>query len=185
VLAGLARAAALANALGDAVNAERWASEVRTVDADFDAVALPTVPFAMTGWRQAFGWSMQPDAVYGAEADFQGAALTSAAVWAGCGVSWRNGEMWVEPTWPMNWSWWALLSLPIVGGMHISMLWDGATLHVTHPVRSRLPVEVHKRIQIHHTDEFDFDPYFELTSNSDSVDTSSRRRFKLVFQANA
>ncbi|MBK8046533.1 MAG: hypothetical protein IPK16_05010 [Anaerolineales bacterium] len=76
-----------------------------------------------------------------------------------------------------------LVQPAVGGGRHISILWDGTTLQATFPVQSSLPVEVQKRIQIHHTDEFDFDPLIELTSDSDSVDTSTKRRFRPTFQA--
>ena len=80
-------------------------------------------------------------------------------------------------------TWWALLSLPLANGKHLSLLWDGSTLHATQPVRSSLPVELYKRIQIHGTDEFDFDPYFELTRDSDGGDTATTHRFKPKFIA--
>ena len=70
-----------------------------------------------------------------------------------------TGELWVEPTWPSGGTWWALLGLPIADGKYLSLLWDGSTLHATQPVHSHLPVSLCKRIQIHRTDEFDFDPY--------------------------
>jgi hypothetical protein len=102
------------------------------------------------------------------------------AVWDGCGITWRDGELWVEPTWPRT-GWWALLSLPLPNGKHLSLLWDGATLHATHPIRSSLPVTLQKRIEIHGADEFDFDPYFELTRASDAGDTGGTHRFKPKF----
>ena len=105
------------------------------------------------------------------------------AVWSGCGVGYRDGELWVEPTWPSGGTWWALLGLPIADGKYLSLLWDGSTLHATQPVRSHLPVSLCKRIQIHRTDEFDFDPYFELTRDSNEGDTASTHRFKPKFLA--
>jgi hypothetical protein len=106
-----------------------------------------------------------------------------AAVWEGCGVGYRNGEVWVEPAWPSSGTWWGLLSLPLSNGNHLSLLWDGSTLHATQPVRSNLPVELYKRIQIHQADEFDFDPYFELTRDSHAGDTAATHRFKPKFVA--
>ncbi|MBK8047558.1 MAG: hypothetical protein IPK16_10795 [Anaerolineales bacterium] len=181
VMAGLAHAAVLAEALGDAVNAERWMSEVRAAGAG--AAVWLEATNSWSDWRRRFGWSPQAGTVHGAGTEFHGAELAASAVWGGCGLSVRAGEVWIEPTWPAQWSWWALFSLPLVGGRHISILWDGNTLHATFPVRSSLPVEVQKRIQIHHTDEFDFDPLIELTSDSDSVDTSTKRRFRPAFPA--
>ncbi len=52
----------------------------------------------------------------------------STAIWSGCGVGYRDGELWVEPTWPSGGTWWALLGLPIAGGKYLSLLWDGSTL---------------------------------------------------------
>ncbi len=109
--------------------------------------------------------------------------MAGAAVWEGCGVGVRNGELWVEPAWPSGGTWWALLSLPLASGKYLSLLWDGSTLHATQPVRSSLPVELSKRIQIHQTDEFDFNPYFELTSDSYAGDTATTHRFKPKFVA--
>ena len=109
--------------------------------------------------------------------------MAGAAVWEGCGIGDRNGELWVEPAWPSGGTWWALLSLPLANGKHLSLLWDGSTLHATQPVRSSLPVELYKRIQIHQTDEFDFNPYFELTRDSHAGDTATTHRFKPKFVA--
>jgi hypothetical protein len=55
-------------------------------------------------------------------------------------------------------------------------------------VYSSLPVALCKRIQIHHTDEFDFDPYFELTPDPNTGDTAEQQqaaaqRFKPKFVA--
>jgi hypothetical protein len=76
-----------------------------------------------------------------------------------------------------------LLGLALANGKHLSLLWDGKTLHATQAVRSRLPVALCKRIQIHQTDEFDFDPYFELTSETHAGDTASTQRFQPKFSA--
>ena len=83
------------------------------------------------------------------------------------------------PSWPADWAWWALLSLPL-GDRFVSLLWDGRTLHATQPVASDLPVAHVRRITLHHADEFDFDPYFEL--QADSGDTAGTRRFRPSFR---
>lgn len=78
--------------------------------------------------------------------------------------------------------WWALLGLGLTDGKRLSLLWDGATLHATQPVTSALPVRRWQRIQIHGVDEFDFNPYFELTPPSHSGDTAQKERFRPIFQ---
>ena len=102
--------------------------------------------------------------------------MAGAAVWEGCGVRCDGQELFVEPAWPSAGAWWALLGLPLANGKHLSLLWDGATLHATQPVRSRLPVSLCKRIQIQHTDEFDFDPVFELTPDPQTGDTAPQQQ---------
>ena len=60
-------------------------------------------------------------------------------------------------------------------------VWDGAILHVTRPVHSSLPVQVHKQIQLLHADEFDFDPVFEMIKE-EADRTEERIRFRPSFQ---
>ncbi len=162
-------AADLAHATNAHVDAARWESEV----AYLSQVAVT-----------AAGGS----ADNGGTESTAGSWLTSVqtagtAVWSGCGIGYRDGELWVEPAWPSGGTWWGLLGLPIANGKYLSLLWDGATLHATQPLRSHLPISLCKRIQIHHTDEFDFDPYFELTRDSNEGDTASTLRFKPKFLA--
>jgi len=179
----LQHAVEIAVAVGDDVNAARWEGEVRALgesrpqERKEDDALAPWHHRLTTAHRQALArqpWVFAP-------AD-DGIALAGDAVWAGCGVHWRAGELWVEPAWPVVWPWWALLSLPLIGDRFLSLLWDGHTLHATQPLRSQLPVQTHKRIQLKHAGEFDFDPYFELTSDSDPGDTSATHRFKPVFR---
>jgi hypothetical protein len=173
----------LAAAAGDEVNATRWESEVRALAGS--GVPLHVGEAEDTAWshvvtaarRQAVErqpWIYAPAA--------EGIDLAGAAVWSGCGLHWRAGELWVEPAWPGTWTWWALLSLPLIGDKYLSLLWDGQTMHATQPVRCVHPVQLHKRIQIRHADEFDFDPVFELTTDSDSGNTSAKHRFRPVFR---
>ena len=103
------------------------------------------------------------------------------AVWDGCGIGWLGQELWVKPDWPRAGDWWSLLGLPLANGKHLSLLWDGRTLHATQLVHSTLPVALCKRIQIHHIDEFDFDPVFELTPDPHTSDTAAIQRFKPTF----
>jgi len=142
----------LALLAGSTVDAARWESEAAWLGrADGQAPA----PAPSTGWLSSV-------------------VMAGAAIWEGCGVRCDGQELWVEPAWPGAGSWWALLGLPLANGKHLSLLWDGATLHATQPVRSSLPVALCKRIQIHHTDEFDFDPVFELTPDPQTSDTAKQ-----------
>jgi hypothetical protein len=152
----LQTASRLALAVGSEVDAARWESE---------AAYLAQLGGGTAGAPQATpdGWTAS-------------VAVAGSAIWEGCGIHHRDGELWVEPAWPKGGVWWALLGLPLANGKHLSLLWDGATLHATQPVYSSLPVALCKRIQIHHTDEFDFDPYFELTPAPDTGDTAGQQQ---------
>ena len=150
----LQTACGLALAAGSAVDAARWESEAAYLtQIGGQAAGAPTAP--ATGWLASV-------------------AMAGAAIWEGCGVACDGRELSAEPAWPGAGSWWALLGLPLANGKHLSLLWDGATLHATQPVRSSLPVALWKRIQIHHTDEFDFDPVFELTPDPQTSDTAKQ-----------
>lgn len=150
-------ASELAAAAGSAVDAARWQSEAE--------------------------WLAQPgnggNGNHGAQEPAGGWAasvlVAGAAVWEGCGIHCDEGVLSVEPAWPKGGAWWALLGLPLASGKHLSLLWDGAVLYATQPVHSSLPVLLCKRIQIHHTDEFDFDPYFELTPDPQPGDTAAQQ----------
>jgi hypothetical protein len=161
----LQTASRLALAAGSEGDAARWESEAAWLAQTNGRASAPPPP--LEGW-------------------VAGVATAGTAVWEGCGVHYRAGELWVEPAWPRAGAWWALLGLPLANGQHLSLLWDGVTLHATLPVHSSLPLALCKRIQIHHTDEFDFDPYFELTPDPHTVDTDSQQaaqRFKPKFVA--
>ena len=160
----LQKAAGLARAASAHVDAVRWESEADYLARQAGAANQVT----QAGMNAAAGW-------------LAGVETASTAVWSGCGVGYRAGELWVEPTWPSGGAWWALLGLPIADGKYLSLLWDGSTLHATQPIHSHLPVSLCKRIQIHGTDEFDFDPFFELTRTSNEGDTASTHRFKPRF----
>jgi hypothetical protein len=178
---GLREAARLAQAAGSLGDAARWESEA----AYLAAGELP----AATGGGVAQGVASAADGGAGAGEDHPAGGwlaavrIAGAAVWEGCGVRWEGGEIVVEPSWPRGGTWWALLGLPLANGKHLSLLWDGETLHTTQAVFSSLPVAMWKRIQIHGTDEFDFDPYFELTRESTAGDTAGTQRFKPKFSA--
>jgi hypothetical protein len=160
----LQTASSLALAAGSEVDAARWQSEAAYLaqQGPTEASAPPAAP---SNWTASV-------------------TIAGAAVWEGCGIHQRGHELWVAPAWPKAGAWWALLGLPLANGKHLSLLWDGATLYATQPVQSSLPVALCKRIQIHHTDEFDFDPYFELTPAPHTGDTTleqAPQRFKPKF----
>jgi trehalose/maltose hydrolase-like predicted phosphorylase len=103
-------------------------------------------------------------------------ALAAEAIWQGCGVSVRNSEIVVSPQWPPEWGWWALLNLPVMGET-LSLLWDGETLHTTHPVRFDGNTAQHQRIQAEGSDTESFSLRFLLTTGNQT------RTFRPIFYA--
>jgi hypothetical protein len=177
-------AARLAQAAGAAVDAARWEGEADYLQQRPGAAeAAALLGGIMATDFTARGGTVQLGGAQAGDGWLLDVQTAGAAVWDGCGISYRAGELWVEPTWPSGDTWWALLGLPLANGKHLSLLWDGLVLHATQPVRSSLVVKLVKRIQIHHTDEFDFDPLFELTCDSHAGDTASIQRFKPKFLA--
>jgi hypothetical protein len=61
------------------------------------------------------------------------------------------------------------------------LVWDGSTLHSTHPIQSDKPVQLYRRIRALKTDELDFDLQFELTPADEEGETAARRYFRPVF----
>lgn len=178
--AALADAAALAEALGDAVNAERWRSELAHLSAAPAAAAAVALP----GWAERYGWHAGSSGrLWRFDDDLAAARLAGDAVFQGCGLRRQADSFAVAPVWPAAWRWWALLGLGLPDGKRLSLLWDGATLHATQPVTSALPVRRWQRIQLHGASEFDFNPYFELTPPSHSGDTGQKERFRPSFQS--
>lgn len=88
-------------------------------------------------------------------------AISSKAIWQGCGISVRRGEIYVSPQWPEAWGWWALLDLPVADGT-LSLLWDGVTLHTTQPVRFDGRSSLHDRIYASGSDVDTFNLRFHL-----------------------
>jgi hypothetical protein len=175
---GLRAAARLAQAAGGPGDAARWESEAAYLATRGPAGEAPAASAA--GGAEAGAWT---GADHPAGGWLSAVRTAGAAVWEGCGVRCDRGEITVEPSWPSGGTWWALLGLPLANGKHLSLLWDGETLHATQPLRSSLPLALCKRIQIHQTDEFDFDPYFELTRETHAGDTASAQRFQPKFSA--
>ncbi|MCO5210164.1 MAG: hypothetical protein M9936_10745 [Caldilinea sp.] len=169
-------AARLAERAGDAVNAARWESEA----AYLGGPPAPPSPFDLLRWERASGWEVGSERPYRFADDWQGMCLASAALWQGVGLVDLGDRIAVEPAWPQAWSWWALLGAALTEMRFLSLVWDGRTLHTTRPVTSSLPVQVHKRIQLLHIGEFDFNPVFEMIS--ESGDSSETVRFQPEFQ---
>jgi hypothetical protein len=169
---GLYMGARLAGFHGDDVNEARWVSE-----AVADSEGLATQSSEETTRLKIGDWS-QLNAVINPltlPAD-QLLALAGDAVWQGCGVSVRNGEIFVAPQWPQEWGWWALLNLPVMGET-LSLLWDGETLHSTRPIHFEGNVVEHERIQAEGSDAESFNLRFLL------IDGQQERTFRPIFYA--
>jgi hypothetical protein len=177
VAAALQDAHALASAAGDTINAARWESEWRALLAAGAPIAKSAAA-NWANWRADSGWQAE-DGPWRFADPWAGMELAAQALWSGCGVAVAGGEVRVAPSWPADWEWWALLSLPL-GDKFVSLLWDGRTLHATQPVTSELPTARARRILLHRTDEFDFDPYFEV--QADSGDTAGTQRLRPKFR---
>lgn len=172
-------AAGLAVRAGDEVNAARWESEWRHLTQETGAApSASPAAFDLSQWEAASGWRARPDRPRCFDSPWQGLQFAGAAIWQGVGLADRGDVIVVEPAMPQQWRWWALLDIPLTEERRLSVMWDGATLHVTRPVQSLLPVQVHKRIHLLHSDEFDFDPIFEMI-NEEADETV---RFKPRFQ---
>jgi hypothetical protein len=172
-------AAELATRAADAVNAARWESEWRYLGG-----AQPSPPasnFDLAHWEDASGWRYRLDRPHTFDDPWRGMQLAGAAVWQGVGLADHGDVIHVTPAWPQPWAWWALLGVTLTEERRLSMVWDGATLHVTRPVQSLLPVQVHRQIQLLHDDEFDFDPVFEMIKG-EAGHAEERLRFRPKFR---
>jgi hypothetical protein len=183
----LALATTLAARAGDDVNAARWESEWRYLEDQGAATAATDgrAKFDMQRWSEATGWRTGVDRPHHFDDPWGGIQLAAAVVWQGIGLADHGDYIVVEPAWPQGWGWWALLGVTLTEERRLSMVWDGATLHVTRPVQSMLPVQVHKQIRLLHSDEFDFDPVFEMIGDESShLDHQADRtiRFKPEFE---
>jgi hypothetical protein len=118
-------------------------------------------------WPQESGWRMKAGRLWRFDDPWAGVALAGQAVWRGCGVHRRDDALHVKPTLPTEWGWWALLDLPLHDGA-LSLVWDGAVLHATRPVKSDRPVQVHRRIRALHSDELDFNLQFEFGDDEET-----------------
>lgn len=167
----------LAEQQQDRTNTVRWTSEAQERNGHNGEQPTTAVRLA----RLLSNWRLTPERPYGFTDDWQGIADGGAVIWQGCGLTWQNGVLTVEPSWPQTWSWWALLDLPLAQGK-LSLVWDGAILHSTLPIQSTWPVEVQQSIRARHTDETEFDLHFEFQTERNGV--KERKDFKPLFHAN-
>lgn len=154
----------LAEQQHDWANAARWA----VTTPDHNSPTDDQLTLAVLVAKVLANWQPGTERPHAFADLWQGIALTGAAPWQGCGMRWQGGALWVEPTWPADWSWWALLDLPLAQGK-LSLVWDGATLHSTLPIQSSCPVAIHNTIRARNSDETEFDLQFELQAERDGV----------------
>lgn len=128
----LVAAAALAQKLGHSTDAARWQNQAESMD------------------RGAQG--------------AKGEQATT--IWERLGISLVDGELSMQRAWPTDWGWWALLNLPYTSETEddetCSLLWDGETLHSTHPVTFHGPLAIHSQVRAFGSDEHSFDLRFYL-----------------------
>lgn len=162
--AALRQAVNLATLLRDSANAMRWESEACEYERLAEEAGNGRVPREeswLENWPARTGWTMHENRPWRFAAPEHGIALAGEAVWQGCGLQWRQGQLAVYPRRGNDWKWWALLDLPLADGP-VSLVWDGTTLHSTRPVRSEQPVRVYSQIRARNTDELEFDLLFEM-----------------------
>lgn len=150
----LTNAYRLARLQGDAQNAARWQQPMQAEQPE------------LAGWIDALPRLLQRSSAQPWQFTdlWTGIRWGGHLLWRGCGIGWRQNQLWVEPAWPTDWPWWALLNLPYQADRTLSLVWDGATLHTTQPIQSSLPTQDWQHIRARNTDELEFDLYFELQS---------------------
>ncbi len=157
-------AAELATRANDEVNAARWESERRyLMGFGGEASDASASSFVLDRWSALTGWHYCKSRPHLFDDPWMAVRFAGASIWEGSGLYADRNTIFVEPAWLTNrYEWWALLGVTLTEERRLSLVWDGTTLHTTRPLQSSLPVLVHKRIQLLHTDEFDFDPVFEM-----------------------
>lgn len=170
----LRRALGMAMQHLDSVNMARWESEACEMERRAEALNTASHPnsFSIATVLAGAGWRQPADRPWSFDDPWFGVQLAGQAVWQGCGIRSMRDGLRVQPAWPAEWPWWALLDL-LVGRDKLSLLWDGQTLYSTQPVQSRLPVQHVDQIKPLKSEEHDFDLQFEL---SDTVAGEVRRR---------
>lgn len=170
----LAYARQLAEEQQDGVNATRWT--LHPESSNRQGRDQPTAAAMIA--RLVNNWQIHSVRPHSFADQWQGIADAGTTVWQGCGLTQRTDELWVTPSWPPTWHWWALLDLPLAQGK-VSLLWDGTTLHSTRPVRTDLAVQVEQSIRARNTEETDVDLHFEMQVERDGV--KDRRIFRPQF----
>jgi hypothetical protein len=102
--------------------------------------------------------------------------ISGKAIWQGCGISVRRGEIYVSPQWPKAWGWWAVLDLPVMGKA-LSLLWDGDTLYSNRPIRFDGNTLLQNQISAEGSDVDTFKLRFRLRNGN------VRRSFRPIFYA--
>jgi hypothetical protein len=181
-LAALQAVVALAAAAGDEVELERRRSDLENLVRRAPASTPLRGGMPPAGWERATTWQRRTDRPWDFAARWPGIELAAAAIWEGTGLRHApvdgNAHVWsVAPSFDPAWPWWALLDLPFGRNERLSLLWDGAMLHATHPIVAPAPVALYRAIRIRSADEDEFDPYFELHENG----STAPRRFVPVW----
>ena len=169
---GLQYAAELAAEAGDDANAARWQSEA-TERWQGAAGGMSAQKLGLAQWAEKSGWRCPVGEPWGFSEPAGGIRLAGEAVWIACGLQWHEDGMWVYPTRESMLRWWALIDMP-VGDTSVTLIWDGSTLHSTHPVHSDEPVTVHDEIRVRNTGEHDFDLRFDMIAVNGSAGDDRR-----------
>lgn len=183
--AALALAQRFALVQRDEVNATRWASEAAEFErltgaSDIIAPQLSstTVLPDWSDWAAHYGWKESFDQPWHFVDFWRGIDLTSDAIWQGVGLDLSGASYLVQSTFPVQWAWWALLDLPTNLGK-LRLVWDGAILHSTLPIKSAAPVQVHSAIRTLGFEELNWDPRFEFTEEGNAI-TRFHPRFEAI-----
>lgn len=165
----LRAAQALATLRRDGANTVRWENEACDIERAAEAAGGVRAVESPLDWENLAGWRTPTNRPWQFDDPWAGIRLAAQAVWQGAGVTIDARGVSVRPTFPAQWSWWALEGLATPHGP-LSLVWDGARLHSTLPLRGPLPVLVHNRIRALRTDEDDFDLTFDFSGEHEPVD---------------
>lgn len=186
VAVSLKSAVQLARWAGDVANARRWATHLQ---ADSQSSSADNGFSSLWTSLQRAGWNADEEGVWSFTHSDQALLIASQAIWECCGISVRHFDrlaqqtdsetamITVNPSWPANWTWWAMMDLPIDDEETLSMVWDGQNLHTNHPINTTLPVIEHQIIRSRNTDEDNFSLDFVFIDGADD-DEETRSMFK-------
>ncbi|MFN8441048.1 MAG: hypothetical protein U0175_09775 [Caldilineaceae bacterium] len=160
----------------DEVSIVRWEGEVTEFQrliaqagGKSSAAQRPSsMPVDWIGWSTQVGWTESADRPWRFADFWRGIDLAAKAVWQGVGLDLGGANYTVQPTFPEQWSWWALLDLPTNAGK-LRAVWDGNVLHSTLPIQSTYPVQVHSRIRALGFEELSWDPRFEFVDEAEAI----------------